>query len=126
MIRGFICTPPNLQRLLFHSISPISLVVTDFVLEFLLNGTYYRLRLEARVVNDPRIHVVSNKSNSKVAVVWVQLLKQACVLHESPNFPIILPLSPISVHSEREIALNAANFIYVWTALHHSKLPLQR
>jgi hypothetical protein len=58
-------------------------------------------------------------------VVWVQLLKQACVLHESTNFLIILPLSPISVHSERAIAPNAANFIYVRTTLHHSKLPLQ-
>jgi hypothetical protein len=122
MIRGFICTPPYLQCLLFCS---ISLVVADFVLEFLLNNTYYQLQLEARVVNDLRIHVVRKKSSSKVAVVWVQLLKQACVLHESTNFPIILPLSPISMHSDRAISLNTTNFIYVRTMLHHSNLPLQ-
>ena len=109
---SIVCTPPHLQSLLFCS---ISFVVADFVLELLLNNEYYGLWLEARVVNDMRIHVVSNKSSSKIEVVWVQLLKQASMLHQSTNFPIILPLPFKSVNLERAISLNTTNFIYVRT-----------
>ena len=69
-----ICPEPDPMPSLLLLCS-ISLVIADFVLEFLLNSTYYGLQLEARVVNDLRIHVVSNKSSCKVAVMLVQLLK---------------------------------------------------